>query len=653
MTAQPIDLANFDASVSPADDFYRYANGGWLDANPVPPEYSRWGAFNEVNERNEEILHRLMQAAAADSDAPAGGPSRMVGDYYASGMNEEQIAQVGTDPLRVWLERIDATETIDDLRELAVSLHVNGFGFVFGAGVSPDFDDPTAHLLYVGQGGLGLPERDYYLRDDERSVQLRDQYRDHVAAQLANLVDTAAPADDEAAAILAFETALAEPSYTAAQLRDVDLIVNRRDVAQLDELMPGFGLVRYLDAIGAGAVKQLNIDNPGFFGAAADLLVATPMATLRSYARWNLVRSVASALAPRFADEHFRFYGQILGGQKQQKPRWKRVLAMATADIGELVAQLYVADAFPPEAKERAEALVQHLFEAMRDSLEHREWMTDATRAEALEKLAGFRYKIGYPDEWRDYTGLSIDRGSLVENRIRADAFEHRRNLRKLGEPVDPHEWEMAPHVVNAYYHPLKNEIVFPAGILQPPFFYAGADDAVNYGGIGGVIGHEITHGFDDMGRRFDATGQLRDWWTDDDREEFTRRADVVVAQYDDYSVEDDLCVNGTLTLGENIADLGGMTLAFRALGRLLAEGDPGEIDGFTPQQRFFLSWATVWRSNYTDEWMRLLVQTDPHSPSQFRCNGPIANFTPFAEAWSLDGEAPMMRPAHDRIEIW
>ncbi len=652
MTTTPIDLTNFDTSVSPADDFYRYANGGWIDANPVPPEYSRWGAFSEVNERNEEILHRLMEDAAASGGAE-GSPSRVVGDYFTSAMDEEQIAATGVDPLRTWLDRIAATETVDDLRELAANLHPNGFRFVFGVGVSSDFDDPTVHLLYVGQGGLGLPERDYYLRDDERSVGLREQYRTHVAAQLRNLGDNDDEATAAADAILAFETALAQPSYTAAQLRDIDLIVNRRDVDQLDDLMPGFGLPRYLAAVGAGSVTEVNIDNPGFFTAVATLLADTPIETLRSYARWHLVRAVASSLPPEFADENFRFYGQILGGQKEQKPRWKRALAMATADIGELVAQLYVAEAFPPEAKQRAEELVDHLLVAMRESLEQRDWMTDATRHEALAKLEGFRYKIGYPDEWRDYTGLVIDRGPLVVNRMRAAAFEYERNLRKLGEPVDPNEWEMAPHAVNAYYHPLKNEIVFPAGILQPPFFYADADDAVNYGGIGGVIGHEITHGFDDMGRRFDATGQLRDWWTDDDREEFTRRADIVVAQYDGYAVADDLTVNGRLTLGENIADLGGMTIAFRALQRALSEHPADETDGMSPAQRFFLSWATIWRSNYTEEWMRLLVQTDPHSPSRFRCNGPLSNFTPFAEAFGLGADAPMMRPEVDRVEIW
>ncbi len=531
--------------------------------------------------------------------------------------------------------------------------HPSGIRFVFGIGVSPDFDDPDSYLLYVGQGGLGLPERDYYLRDDERSVTLRTQYETHVAAQLRNLGQSDASAAADAAAILAFETALAEPSYTAEQQRDIDLIVNRHEVTQLPDVMPGFDLTAYLDTVGAGSVTELNIDNPGFFKAAAELLEQTPIETLRAYARWHLVRSVASSLTPVFADESFDFYGRKLGGQQEQKPRWKRVLAMATGDIGEQVAQLYVAEAFPPEAKARAEELVDNLLEAMTESLHQRDWMGEETRREALAKVAGFTYKIGYPDEWRDYTGLIIDRGPLVENRLRAAAFEFERDLGRLGKPVDPHEWEMPPHVVNAYYHPLRNEIVFPAGILQPPFFYADADDAVNYGGIGTVIGHEITHGFDDMGSRFDATGQLRDWWSEADRAEFMRRAEVVVEQYNAYQVFADLNVNGKLTLGENIADLGGVTLAYAALLRALPGPDVEEIDGFTPAQRFFLSWGTIWRQTTTDEWLRLIVQTDPHSPGHFRCNGPLSNFPPFAAAFGIPGDAPMMRGAEARIEIW
>ncbi len=651
MSLKPIDPSNFDPSADPAVDFYRYTNGGWLDANPVPPEYSRWGSFNEVTERNEELLRRLMEEAA-EGDHQPGSPAQMVGDFYASGMNEDQIAAAGIAPIQPLLDQIATAASIEDLRELAATLHPRGFSFVFGTGVGPDFDDPEIHLLYVGQGGLGLPERDYYLRDDPQSATLREQYEAHMAAQLRNLGQDADAAEADASAILAFETALAEPSYTAAQQRDVDLIVNRHEIGQLAGVMPGFDLVRYLDTIGAD-VAELNVDNPGFFTAVAKLLDETPIETLRAYARWHVVRSVASSLPPAFADEAFDFYGRKLGGQKEQKPRWKRVLAMATSDIGEQVGKLYVAEAFPPEAKARAEELVDRLMAATESSLRRREWMGDDTRREALAKLAGFRYKIGYPDEWRDYTGLVIDRGPLVENRLRAAAFEFQRNLKKLDEPVDPHEWGMPPHVVNAYYHPLKNEIVFPAGILQPPFFYADADDAVNYGAIGSVIGHEITHGFDDMGSRFDARGQLRDWWTEDDRKEFMRRAEIVVEQYNDYAVFDDLKVNGKLTLGENIADLGGMTIAYAALGEALAGAEHEPIDGMTPQQRFFVSWGTIWRQNATDEWLRLIVNSDPHSPGNYRCNGPLSNFSPFAEAFALGDDAPMMRPAEDRVEIW
>ncbi len=651
MTTKPIDPANFDPAMAPGDDFYRYANGGWLDANPVPPEYSRWGSFNEVTERNEELLHRLMQEASVGGH-PSGSPEQMVGDFYASGMDEEQIESAGVAPLRPLFAAIATAKSLDDLRDLAAELHPSGFRFVFGIGVGPDFDDPDAHLLYLGQGGLGLPERDYYLRDDPQSVELREKYVAHIAAQLDNLGYDAQTAEADAKAILEFETALAEPSYSAEQMRDVDLIVNRHGVTDLPELMPGFDLPRYLDSVGIDGATELNVDNPGFFASVASLLDSTPITTLRAYARWHVVRSVASALPRAFADEAFDFYGRTLGGQKEQKPRWKRVLAMATGDIGEQVAKLYVAEAFSPDAKHRAEELVDGLFGAMEASLRRRDWMSDETKHEALAKLAGFTYKIGYPDEWRDYTGLVIDRGPLVENRLRAAQFEFQRELRKLDEPVDPHEWEMAAHVVNAYYHPLRNEIVFPAGILQPPFFYADADDPVNYGAIGSVIGHEITHGFDDMGSRFDATGQLRDWWTEQDRTEFMRRADAVVDQFNGYAVFDDLNVNGKLTLGENIADLGGMTIAFQALAEALPP-DSEAIDGLTPQQRFFLSYGTIWRQNTTDEWLRLVVNTDPHSPGHFRCNGPLSNFTPFAEAFAITDDAPMMRKPQDRIEIW
>ena len=458
--------------------------------------------------------------------------------------------------------------------------------------------------------------------------------------------------DEAAERILAFETRLAEASYTAEQLRDVRLTMNRHDVAALDELMPAFGLSGYVADLGVTSAT-VSVDNPGFFRALDIVLAETPLETLKDYLRWHVIKAFASALAPAFEHEAFDFYGRTLGGQKEMQPRWKRVLNAASADIGELVAQLYVDAAFSAQAKKRCEEMVGHLLSAMERAIRSAEWMTETTRAEALRKLDGFNYKIGFPDEWRDYTGLVIERGSYAENRMRCESFEFARQMGRLGEPVDKGEWAMPAHVVNAYYHPLLNEIVFPAGILQPPFFYADADDAVNYGAIGAVIGHEITHGFDDQGSHFDAGGQLRDWWTEADRAEFTRRAQVLADQFDEYAVVDDLHVNGRLTLGENIADFGGLKIAYDALHEVLAGKATAAIDGFGPEQRLFLSWATVWRTSYTDEYLHLIVKTDPHSPARARVNGPLSNLPEFATAFGIREASPMVRSKERLARIW
>ena len=431
--------------------------------------------------------------------------------------------------------------------------------------------------------------------------------------------------------------------------------MNRHDFAALDELMPSFGLAGYLRDLGVTS-PSVNVDNPGFFGALDVTLAETPVETLRDYLRWHLVRTFAMSLTPAFENEAFDFYGKTLGGQQEMKPRWKRALASASADIGELVAQLYVETAFSEQAKQRCEEMVDHLLAAMGRAIRRVDWMSDATREEALRKLDGFTYKIGYPDVWRDYSALDVARDSFVQNRMRSEAFELARQLGRLGRPVDRTEWEMPAHIVNAYYHPLLNEIVFPAGILQPPFFYADADDAVNYGAIGAIVGHEITHGFDDEGSHFDASGQLRDWWTEADRAEFMRRAQVLVGQFDGYEVLDGLHVNGPLTLGENIADLGGLKIAHDALLDALATAGPAArepIDGFTPEQRFFFSWATVWRTNYTDEYLHLIVKSDPHSPARARVNEPLANLPAFAAAFGIGDGSPMARDADGRADIW
>jgi putative endopeptidase len=645
-----IDTSLFDLATAPSDNFYGYVNGGWLDANPVPPEYGSWGAFHEVNERNQELLHTLLREAAENPGLP-GTASRMVGDYFAAAMDEAAVESAGATPLQPLLERIDAASSLPDVREVARGLQHIGVGAFHSFGVESDFEDATAYLVYFGQGGLGLPERDYYTRDDERSSQLREAYIAHIAKQLGNLGASTEVARDAAARVLAFETCLAENSYTAEQMRDVQLTMNRHDVAALDKLMPGFGLTAYAIDLGVSSAT-VNIDNPGFFTSLDAVLADTPVETLRDYLRWHLVRSYASSLSPAFENEAFEFYGKTLGGQQRMRPRWKRVLDATTADIGEQVAQLYVEAAFSERAKERCERMVDHLLSAMGEAIRNAEWMTEKTKEQALEKLAGFSYKIGFPDTWRDYSGLEIDRESYVANRMRSTRFEYDREIGRLGTPVDKAEWAMPAHMVNAYYHPLLNEVVFPAGILQPPFFYADADDPVNFGAIGAVIGHEITHGFDDRGSHFDAQGSLREWWTEEDRAEFERRSQVLVEQFDAYDVFEDLHVNGRLTLGENIADLGGLSIAYNALQQVLPDGR-APIDGQTPEQRFFVSWAAVWRMNYTDEYLRLLVNVDPHSPTHYRANGPLTNLPEFAAAFGVVEGSPMARPADKRAKIW
>lgn len=645
--SDPIDTTNFDIETNPGSDFYRHVNGGWLDNNPVPAEHPAWGSALEVHVRNEATLHNLLEEASADP-GPEGTARRMVGDYFAAGMDTDAIADAGTAPLDPYLVRIDAIEGIEDVRALLVDLRKVGVAAFHSIGIDPDFEDPDRYLVYLAQGGLGLPERDYYLRDDDRSKALVAAYVDHVAAQLENM---GAGGRDEAEAILELERRLAGASMPAEDHRDLSKVLNRHDLESLDEVMPRFGLTSHLRELGVTS-DSVSIDNAAFFETLDDLLGDTPIEVVRSYLRWHLVRRFASALPQSFEDEAFDFYNRKLGGQQEPRERWTRILAAATADIGEQVSRLYVDVAFSPEAKERCEEMVDGLIAAMARSIESLDWMTSATKRAALGKVSTFTHKIGYPDEWRDYTRLPIDRTSFAGNRMRASAFEFDRKMSRLADPVDKSEWELPAHVVNAYYNPLLNEVVFPAGILQPPFFYPDADDAVNYGGIGAVIGHEITHGFDDNGSRFDEVGRRRNWWTEEDRAEFEKRAQVLVEQFSAYEVFDDLNVNGKLTLGENIADLGGLAIAHDAFTSTL-DGSEEQIGGMTPVQRFFVAFATIWRMNYSDEYLRMVTNIDVHSPNPFRSNGPVSNFPPFAGAFAVAEGSPMRRPAGTLVEIW
>jgi putative endopeptidase len=621
-----------DPGTDPGVDFYRFANGGWLDANPIPAGYGSWGSFEEVARRNEVVLRELLERAAVE---PADQLDRLLGDAFAAGLDLAAVERAGTAPIAPLLEAIAQGEPLAVLPEL----HRSGIFPFFAADVTVDHDDSTRNLLWLAQPRLGLPDRETYF--DDAAAGLRDAYVEHVAAQLANV-----GVEGDAAAILALETRLAELHLKAEDRRDPDKTHNRRDRAAVEALLPG-----YLDALGAGAAETVNVENPALLSALPELLAETDAATLRAYLSFAVVRAVADALPARIDDEDFAFYGRRIRGQQEQHERVKRVIDAIGEDLGEALAQRYVERTFPPEAKDRAQRMVAAILAEMRASLRTREWMSSETRSRGEGKLDAMRVKIGYPERWRDWTGLAIARDAYAANRLAAARFEVARRLAKLGEPVDRDEWEMPAHIVNAYYHPTLNEIVVPAGILQAPLFDAGADDAVNFGGIGMVIAHEVTHGFDDQGRRFDAHGHLRDWWTEDDEARFKALADRLVEQFDAYVVLDGVHVNGRLTLGENIADLGGLGLAQRAHARIAA-GAPA-IGGLSPAQRFFLANATLWRANISPELQRTLAGIDPHSPRRLRVLGPVSNLDAFRDAFGLADDAPIMRPPGERIEIW
>ena len=653
----PLDPKNMDTSVKPQDDFFLYANGGWIKRTEIPPEYTRWGSFNELIEHNNDALHDIAEKAQNTKVDPRMAPeTEKVGDFYASGMDEKTIESVRTKPLDAEFKAVEAINDRANLLKEIAHLHSMGIDVLFEFGSHPDSKDSTHELAQAVQGGLGLPDRDYYTKTDEASKKLRDQYVAHAAKMLTLLGDPAPKASEEARKILALETKLAEASRTRVQLRDPIKNYNKMPVRQLQDLTADWNWNDYFKALNLLTPQDVNVQQPEFFKTADQVFKDTPMDDWKAYLRWHLINAAAPDLSKDFVDEDFNFRERILRGAQQIKPRWKRVIESEDEAIGEALGKLYVAFNFPPEAKARALELVNNLKEALADRIKTLEWMDQPTKEQALKKLAAMQVKIGYPNKWLDYSLLPIDRGAYVLNEMRASQFETNRELNKIGKPVDRTEWGMTPPTVNAYYQPNRNEIVFPAGILQPPFFYANADDAVNYGGIGAVIGHEMTHGFDDQGRQFDADGNLRDWWSPKSAEEFKKRSQAVVKQYNEYEPLPGLHVNGELTQGENIADIGGVKLAYAALQKALdkhPEERNRKIDGFTPEQRFFLSFAAIWRSKIRDEDEKLRLNTDPHSPAQYRVNGPLSDLAEFAKAFNVPDGAPMVRSADKRVNIW
>jgi len=655
--AKPIDSNNMDPSVKPADDFFLYANGGWIKRTEIPPEYSRWGSFNQLIEHNNDALHAIAEKASKTKAEPKTAPEmQKVGDYYASGMDEKTIEAMRTKPLQDELGKIDNLKDRQDVLKEIAHLHLTGVNAFFNFGSGQDDKDSTREIAQAGQGGLGMPDRDYYTKDDDASKKLRDQYVAHVTKMLTLLGEPAEKAGAEAKKILALETSLAQASRTRVELRDPQKNYNKMTQAELQTLTPDWNWGDFFKEIGLTAPGDIDVHQPDFFKAVNTTFTSTSMDDWKTYLRWHLVNSTASALSSDFVNEDFNFNQTTLRGTKQIKPRWKRVIISEDGEIGEALGKLYAAEYFPPEAKARALELINNLKEALADRIKTLEWMDESTKKAALEKLAAFQVKIGYPEKWRDYSTLRVDRGPFVLNELRAENFESKRQLNKIGKPVDRTEWGMTPPTVNAYYNPKMNEIVFPAGILQPPFFYANADDAVNYGGIGAVIGHEMTHGFDDQGRQYDKVGNLTDWWSQQSAEEFKKRSDAIVQQYNEYEPLPGLHVNGALTEGENIADVGGVKLAYAALQKALAkhpEERDKKIDGFTPEQRFFLSFATIWKSKIRDEEQKLRLNTDPHSPAQFRVNGPLSDLPEFQKAFNVPDGAPMVRATDKRVNIW
>ena len=649
-SASGIDLGAMDKTADPCVDFYQYACGKWVADHPIPADRPMWGSFMELVQRNEETLRGILEKASVDD--PKRTPlEQKIGDYYNACLDEKIVDAKGDEPIRPELAHIDAIPDKHGLQAELIRLHDQGVGVWFGFGSSPDPKNSTMNIGDADQGGLGLPDRDYYLKDDAKSVALREGYVKHVAAMLHLAGETTEKADADAKAIMAFETLLAKGSLDVVARRDPDNLYHRTTVAQLAALCPFIDWPGYFQAVGAPKIETLNVDVPEFFRALNAAVDATSLADLKTYLRWHVVHANAGRLAPPFVDENFAFYGKTLSGVEQLPPRWKRCVESTDRALGEALGQKYVDATFGAEGKERTLKMVHAIEKAMDEDLGKISWMTPETKKAAYEKLQAVANKIGYPDKWRDYSSVRIVRDDYAGNALRATEFEVHRDLNKIGKPVDRGEFGMTPPTVNAYYNPQENNINFPAGILQPPFYSNTADDAVNFGAIGAVIGHELTHGFDDQGRKFDAQGNLRDWWTKADADAFNQRAQCLIDEYSKFKPVADIHLNGKLTLGENTADNGGIRLAFAAMMETLDGKRDVRVDGFTPEQRFFLGYARNWCGSRTEAFERMLTQVDPHSSEKFRVDGVVENMPEFQKAFSCKTGQPMV--AAPACRVW
>ncbi len=642
-----LDHAMLDTKVDPCQNFYRFACGGWLDANPIPADQSSWSVDQMMAERNREMLRDILEKAAAQPI----NDKQKVGDFYAACMDEAKVESLGAMPLKPLLDRVAALTAKDQVPALIATLHGAGVGALFNFGVGQDAKDAEAEIAVADQGGMGLPDRDYYLKTGPDSRKLRDDYVAHVARMLALAGEAQVDAAKDAKTVLGFETALAKGALDLVARRDPQQTYHKLTRAQLDALSPAFRWTDYFAGVGAPPVSDVDVTEERFFQTADRVIAATSLDDLKTYLRARIISAAAPYLSNAFVEENFAFYGKRLTGATELRPRWKRCVDAVDEAIGEDLGRAYVAEAFPREAKARTQAMVDKISEAFAADLQGLDWMSPETRAKALVKLGLMRKKIGYPDHWRDYSTLVVARDDLLGNEVRAAGFELKRELGKLGKPVDRDEWDMTPQTVNAYYDPQMNDINLAAGILQPPVFSEKYDDAFNYGATGGgTVGHEMTHGFDDEGRQYDGHGNLVNWWTKADAARFRQRAQCVIDQYSSYRAVGNLHLNGQLTLGENVADLGGVRLGYAALMSILA-GQPGEkTGGFTPAQRYFIAYGQSWCTAERPEALRLHTATDPHAPPEFRVNGVVSDMPEFRAAFACKADAPMVRAKACRV---
>ena len=649
------DIQNMDTTIKPGDDFFTYVNGAWLKNNPIPADKNSRSSFDELIEKNRHDIREIIVEAAATKDIQAGSNTEKIGTFYNSGMDSVSIEQQGISRLKMFFDKIESIRNIADVQSVGAffqTYQISPYFFLFS---KQDSKNSSSVIAQCYQAGIGLPERDYYFNNDESTKKIREKYLIHLTKMFELLKDEHSIAEKNAETVMKMETQLAKASFTNVENQDPQKTYNKVTIEELNKLAPDINWHSYFTQVGYPGLSEVNIWQPSFMKELSNMMKTVPVDDWKNFLRWQLINSAAAYLGKDFVDQNFDFYNRTLSGQEKMEPRWKLVLDVTSSSLGESIGQLYVKKYFPPIAKQKMTNLVMNLKKSLEQRIENLTWMGPQTKQEALAKLEKMGVKVGYPDKWRDYSGLSISSESYVLNVFNSQAFEFRYSMDKVGKPVDPTEWGMTPQTVNAYYNPNRNEIVFPAGILQPPFFNLDADDAVNYGSIGIVIGHEMTHGFDNMGRQFDKDGNLRDWWTKEDSKAFEAHAAMLIDQYNHYNVLDSAFVNGKLTLGENIADLGGATVAYNAY-KFSLDGKeaPKPIDGFTNFQRFFLSYAQIWRANMRDEELRKRVKTDEHSPSKVRVNGVVYNMPEFYSAFTnIKSGDKLFRTAEQRPVIW